>query len=156
MLTVEEIVLDGLNRDLNGPVSIRNAGIKGRGVFANSFIPRHTYVCEYKTTNIYSRTEYEKREKEMAINEETCAIIEHRVGKSTFYFDATRRYNQLGKYMNHGRKDVNVRVHRPLAIRGKLRLGMYTITDINEGDELLWDYGITRSEMPWEGCVDFN
>ena len=36
------------------------------------------------------------------------------------------------------------------------RLGIYTITDVNDGDELLWDYGITRSEMPWEGCVDFN
>ena len=146
-------MIDGLNRDLEAPLSITHAGEKGRGVFADTKIPKHTFVCEYKTTNVYDQKQYDKRNKEMEANDEICSIVEYRVGKSILYFDATRRFNQYGKYMNHGRREANVKIHRPLTIRGRLRIGMYSIRDIEFVEELVWDYGIKRKDMPWEGKI---
>lgn len=92
-------------------MSITHAGEKGRGVFAGTKIPKHTFVCEYKTTNVYYQKQYDKRNKEMEANDEVCLIVEYKVGMSILYFDANRRFNQYGKYMNHGRREANVKIH---------------------------------------------
>ena len=142
MLTIKEIVIDGLTRDLNAPVDVRNTEGKGRGVFATTTIPKHTYVCEYKTTGVYTKEQHMKRYQEMAANDEVCAVVEYKVGRSTLFFDATRRINQYDRFMNHGRKNANVKMFHSL--------GMYTVTEISPEEELLWDYGIKKTEMPWE------
>ena len=155
ILTIEEIVINGLNQDLNAPIQVRSAGKKGRGVFATENIHKNSYICEYKTTKVYRKEEYQRKMKEAAANNEVSAAIEHKVGRTTLYFDTTRRMNQYGRYMNHGRKNANIKVCRPLAVRGRLRIGMYSVDEITAGDELLWDYGIPTTEMPWEGTKKF-
>ena len=118
-------------------------------MYALCDITAHNYICEYKTTKVYdSRIEYEKRLQEYEKNGETSATISHKVGRTTYLYDATRRFNQFGRYMNHSCQP-NVRLHRPIFIRGKSRIWMYSISHIKEGDELMWDYGITAGEMPW-------
>ena len=86
--------------------------------------------------------------KEYEKNNETSGSISFKVGRKTLFYDATRRYNQYGLYMNHSR-NPNARIYSPITIRGKSRLGIYSIQDVQEDEELEWDYGITTSEMPW-------
>ena len=107
------------------------------------------YICEYKTTNVYETAGFIPKQREYEKNDETSATISFKVGRTKYFYDATRRYNQMGRYMNHSRRP-NIRPYPPLFVRGKSRIGMYSINDIKKNEELLWDYGITTGEMPWE------
>ena len=64
-------------------------------------------------------------------------------------FDATRRFDQLGRYINHAQRP-NAKVTRPFKIRGKWRVGFLAVRDIEKGDEVVWDYGVRGVE--WSGC----
>ena len=148
--TIKEKVIDGLNRDLNAPVEIRDTGnVKGRRVFALQRIERHTYICEHKTTNAYKEDKFHLKQKQYEENEETSATITFPVGRKKFYYDNTRRFNQIGWYLNHSKK-ANVKPHCAVFLRGKSRIGMYTIKDVLTDEELEWEYGISTKEMPWE------
>ena len=56
-------------------------------------------------------------------------------------FDATRRFKDLGRLINHS----PVGSETPLFVRGKLCVGMMAVRDIAIGQELTYDYGV-RSE----------
>ena len=60
MQTIEEIVIDDLNRDFEAPMFIKHEGEKARKFFADTNIPQHTFVCEYKTTNVNNEKEHER------------------------------------------------------------------------------------------------
>ena len=115
---------------------------KGRGVFANEFIPKKTFVCEYKTTQVYrSHRQKQRLEEEYKINKEPCKVVEVHLDDGVVYFDGTRRTNQFGAYINHSRMAPNIKLfYPPIAIRGKLRIAFISIKDISIGEELLWDY----------------
>lgn len=78
--TLKEKIIDGLNRDLQAPIEIRDAGEKGRGVFATEDIPSSMYICEYKTTNVYNTDEFIRKQREYETNEEIFATITFKVG----------------------------------------------------------------------------
>lgn len=59
----------------------------------------------------------------------------------------------MGRYINHSRHP-NIRPYPPIFVRGKSRIGMYSLSDIRGNDELMWDYGITTGEMPWKKSSD--
>ena len=62
-------------------------------------------------------------------------------------FDATRKYHQLGRYIN---PSPNAAVTPPLKVRGKWRIGFLAIGDVNVGDEVVWAYNV--SGEVWSGC----
>lgn len=48
-----EVVIQGLSYHLTAPLEIKDAGRKGRGVFAVDKIHKGTYLCEYRTSRVY-------------------------------------------------------------------------------------------------------
>ena len=141
-MTKTEVVLQGLQYNLNAPLEVRDAGRrKGKGVFAQEDIPTGTFLCEYRTKRVYHPRKKEKYEKEYTYNKEGSYLLETVQGER-LVFDATRVYNQLGRYINHGTKDSNCTYHPPLMVRGKKRVGFLSTKFIKKGDELLYDYGI--------------
>ena len=49
---------------------------KGRGVLATAPIEKGSYICEYKSSQVYPLSERAKFEREYAINGEGCMIID--------------------------------------------------------------------------------
>ena len=58
-----------------------------------------------------------------------------------YYFDPTMRPNAVGKYINHAAKGANVKLFPPIEARGKMRIGFVSISEIQIGEELFFDYG---------------
>lgn len=53
-------------------------------------------------------------------------------------------------YINHGHKEqANTRLERPLWVNGKWRVGLYAIRRIEEGEEILYDYGQQPNPPPF-------
>lgn len=147
-MSLEDCVLQGLSyRSEHKNLEVKESSGKGRGVFCTANIKKGDYLCEYRTCRVYSKAKKAKYEKEYEANNEGCYLLETLYGKK-LVFDATRCFDQYGRYINHARgKTANCKYHPPLRVRGKWRVGFYAIRDINPGEELLYDYGI-RSE-PW-------
>ena len=61
-------------------------------------------------------------------------------------FDATRRYRDVGRLINHSSTTPNLKLSRPLHVRGKWRLALLALTDIKPDEELNCNYGV-RSLM---------
>ena len=89
------------------------------------------YICEYKTTNVYKTAEFIPKQREYEKNHETSATISFKVGQKNYFYDATRRFNQMGRYMNHSRRP-NIRRYPPMFVRGKSRIGMYSICAVKK------------------------
>ena len=119
-------------------------------MFASKDIPKHIFLCEYKTTKLYSKNEYTQRNFEYEMNNEICTAVEAKIEGNLHYSDATRRYIQFGRYINHSTAP-NIRPHPPIFIRGKYHLGFTSTVDIPSGDELVWDYIFRDKESPWLG-----
>ena len=84
-----------------------------------------------------------KRPNTVSINGEGSYLLETQFG-SKLVFDATRCYDQCGRYINHSSsgRAKNCRYWRPLFIRGKYRVGFVASRDIAVNEELSYDYGI--------------
>ena len=69
-------------------------------------------------------------------------------------FDATRRFSDLGRLINHSPKGFNAKPGRPIHLRGKWRVGLVAVRDITIGDEITDDYGVRsmRVEMERQGA----
>lgn len=148
MLTPDEKVLDGLQRGHAMALEVRESEGKGRGLFAQENVPKGTYVCEYKTAIMYPRSQRKQHEEEYKKNDEGCFILEAKVKERWVCFDATRKYDSYGRYINHSHSG-NIKPHRPFFVRGKYRVGFLTTTDVKKGDELFYDYGVSSSGIPW-------
>lgn len=62
-------------------------------------------------------------------------------------FDATRNFYSFGRLLNQGSRTANIKMHTSLLIWGKWRVGFYALRDIEEGEELLYEYG-RQPNMP--------
>ena len=161
---MKEIAIDALNRGLEAPLEIRMCKEKGkidkfpllmiivlgkgRGVFALQNIPEGSFICEYKTTGVYSTQQYKLRELEYKQEEEICASVEAKVNSKTMHFDGTRRYNQFGIYINHS-ITPNIKPFPPVFVRGKHRIGFFSSKPIQKNEELHWDYCYRDPKWPW-------
>jgi histone-lysine N-methyltransferase SETD8 len=124
--------------------------LKGRGVVSSEPIKKGSYVCEYRTYKIYhvGSEEAKALAQEYELNGEGSYVLEtaHPVpGVGRLCFDVTRRYKDVGRLINHSATGYNIKPGAPLHIRGKWRVGMVAVKDVNEGQELTYDYGV-RSE----------
>ena len=83
-------------------------------MFATEHIPKGSWLCEYKTTRVFKRSELEHVKKEYELNNEGSYIVEsaYPVGKEGHLcFDATRKYHQFGRYFNHARCPIQSSPH---------------------------------------------
>ena len=80
-MTNEEVVLQGLTYGLTGDIEVRDAGRKGRGVFATVPISKGLYLCEYRTCRVYHPSKKSKYEAEYTKNGEGSYSLETQYGK---------------------------------------------------------------------------
>lgn len=123
---------------------------KGRGVIALEAIKKDDYVLEYKYSECYSKRERAAKEEEYSLNSEGCYILDAQLpqGKGWICLDATRNVNCWSRYINHSIKP-NLKLFRPLMIRGKWRVGFVATRDIKEGEALSYDYGQQKKAPTW-------
>lgn len=111
-----------------------------------------SYVCEYKTYRVYpvGSPEESQLANEYDANEEGSYVISTAYPVPQFgarlCFDATRRYRDVGRLINHCSLTPNLKLGKPLFLRGKWRVGMIALRNVFVGQELTYDYGI-RSEQ---------
>ena len=133
-------------------MEVREGGIASRGVFATAHITKGQWLSEYKGI-VYPRAEMKTHVEEYQKNGEGSYIItsQHPVGGGTrLCWDASRTFNQLGRYINHT-INPNAILSPPKYVRSKWRVGFLAAKDIDEGDEVVWDYGV-HNEMEWGMC----
>ena len=148
-MSQKDVVLQELTRRAEVGLEVPDTGTpKGLGVFATT-IPKHEYVCEYKTKVVYPISEKKRWLAEYDANQEGGYIVVARVEGQVMCFDATRKLHQFGRYINHLPRGYNLRLHSPLFVRGKMRIGFYSLRDIAPGKELNWDYGDRDPAFPW-------
>ena len=131
-MTQEEVVLQ---YNLAAPLVVEEAGRMGRGVFSTEPIKKGTFLCEYRTGRIYHP---QKRANYYVKNGEGSSLLETQFGRR-LVFDATRVYDQLGRYINHSSIGPNCNYWGPLFVRGKYRVEFVALRDM---PELTYDYGI--------------
>ena len=151
-LTEDERIISGLSTGNDAPLEVREGGISRRGVFATARIPKGAWLCEYKSHRMFPQSEKSAIEREYDLNNEGSYIIETKYpvpGIGHMCWDATRKCNQLGRYLNHAQRP-NAKVTRPFQVRGKSCIGFVACRDIDEGDEVVWDYGMR--DQVWSGC----
>ena len=71
---------------------------------------------------------------------------------SFFSIDATEESGRLGRLINHSRQRPNLKT-KVLEVEGKPRLALMALKEIEQGEELLYDYGDRSKEAvtahPW-------
>ena len=151
-LNKQEQILESLTTGLDAPLEVRVGGVAGRGVFATGAIAKGTWLCEYKAALTYPPSEKPNHLEEYDLNNEGSYVVETSYaipGVGKLCWDATRRYHQIGRYLNHAQRP-NTELTAPVFARGKWRIGYMAVRDIEVGDEVVWDYQV-RGEV-WSGC----
>ena len=152
-LTEQEILTAGLLGHNRAPhlEAVDMGPPKGRGVVAREPIHKGHYVCEYRTHRVYPvgsaeeaqlAAEYEKNGEGSYVLYTAYVVPEF---GARLCFDATRRFKDLGRLINHAPTGYNTKPGKPAYLRGKWRVGLMAVRDISEGEELTYDYGV-RSE----------
>jgi len=99
LLTLNDKVLDGLQSG-QGPLLHT-----GRGVLAGEYIPKHTFICKYKTWRILRRDEAAAEEKRHQFNQMGCYMVDVQYplpGHGRVTLDTTEwMLNNPGRYINH-------------------------------------------------------
>lgn len=148
VLTPMEVVLRGLLSNTTPKLEVVELPGKGRGVVAGEALASGVFICEYKTHAIYPRTQKQQHEEEYICNGEGCYIVEAQTSRGWMCFDATRRFNSWGRLLNHA-SHPNCKLFKPLMVRGKWRLGIVTIRDVEKGEELTYNYGCQPGGIDW-------
>ena len=86
-MTKQELALQGLTTGLDAPLEVREGGVAGRGVFATAPTEKGAWLCEYKTTNVYtSREDRDKAEEEYELNRDGVHCV-HNIILQLNYID---------------------------------------------------------------------
>ena len=117
---------------------------------ARELIAKGVYICEYKTSLVFPAKSDEQDECH-ACNTRGMYIMETALeverGSGRLCFDATDRLHHPGHYINHMTRGANVKPANPQYIRGKWRVFFLALRDVEEGEELCYDYGLRMEEV---------
>ena len=97
---------------------------------------------------VYTKNMYSKQELEYSLINDSSSSVEVKINGKQQYFDDTRRFNQFCRFINHS-TSPNVKLHPPLFVRGKYRIGFFSLHHISAKTELTWDYADRNPEFPW-------
>ncbi|XP_030220441.1 uncharacterized protein LOC115558817 isoform X3 [Gadus morhua] len=117
---------------------------KGRGVFATSKFPRGEFVVEYRGDMI---NDVEAQRRRKVFHPSCTAFFFAFKWRGKFWcIDASREDESLGRLLNDQHKGPNCRMKK-IDVDGMPHLCLFAIKDINEGDEITYDYG--GDDCPW-------
>lgn len=92
-------MIAGLQCGRSKALEVKDAGEKGRGVFALEHIPKGAYVTEYKYHKLYPARDRQMYEGEYEKNQELCYVLDVYIEGKKACMDATRRLYSLGRYV---------------------------------------------------------
>ncbi|XP_026134601.1 uncharacterized protein LOC113112899 isoform X3 [Carassius auratus] len=122
---------------------------KGRGVFAKTPFRKGDFVVEYRGELINSKESQRRRR----TYHNRCAVFmfDFYWQEKTWCVDAAREDGSLGRLVNDDHKHPNCKMKRVIT-EGKPHLCLFALKDINEGEEITYDYGGT--DWPWRKQED--
>ena len=153
---VVDVIEKNIFKDL---FCIKDAGIaKGNGVFTNQWIPQGLLCINYDGDFITDRNAIDsRRDQYTASGAKSWYILTFSYlinsGDSSravrgWYDGHPEEYKHtFGRTMNHSRENPNL-IGRLKYFRGQPRLIFETLRPINEGEELVWDYGDKGLDAP--------
>ncbi|MCJ8742327.1 hypothetical protein PDJAM_G00080740 [Pangasius djambal] len=132
---LDELITKGIE---NG-MMVKYIEGKGRGVFATQSFQKGQYVVEYHG-DLLLKTDAKKREAVYAQDPATgCYMYYFQYLSKTYCVDATKETDRLGRLINHSKNgNCQTKLHD---INGIPHLILVASRDIEEGEELLYDYG---------------
>ncbi|VEN41249.1 unnamed protein product [Callosobruchus maculatus] len=124
---------------------------KGRGVFTTRDFLKGEFVVEYCGELIDINEAY-RREKKYEMDENTgCYMYYFKYDGHHYCVDATEETDKKGRLINHSR--TGNLLTRTIIVENVPRLALIAKSDIQKGEELLYDYGDRSKESlrnhPW-------
>ena len=148
-LTPLEKVLSGLTSHKTNPkLRVIESPGKGRGVVSDERLEKGDFVVEYRSAEVYPRSEKTKHVLEYELNGEGSYILEVQTNNGWWCLDATRALGTVGRLINHSTQP-NLKPFRPLFVRGKWRAGFIALRAIKPEEELTWDYKCQPEGQKW-------
>ncbi|XP_053726048.1 lysine methyltransferase 5Ab [Synchiropus splendidus] len=144
---IDKLILSGTEDGME----IRHIEGKGRGVFAVSGFRKGDFVVEYHG-DLLGLGEAKAREARYAQDPSTgCYMYYFQYQSKSYCVDATKESGRLGRLINHSKAgNLQTKLH---PIDGTPHLILVAAKDIQEGEELLYDYGDRSKESisahPW-------
>lgn len=127
---------------------------KGRGIVATKTFERNDFVVEYKG-DLISPQEARMREEQFENDPNVGCYMYYFVhGGIRYCIDATKELEKYGygRLLNHSRKQANCRT-KSITVEGQPKLILIANRSIEEGEELLYDYGdrskTALNNHPW-------
>lgn len=135
----KKIIDDLITNGIEEGMKIQHIEGKGRAVFATRSFQKGEYVVEYHGDLLHI-TDAKKREAEYAQNPATgCYMYYFQYLCKTYCVDATKETERMGRLINHSKNgNCQTKLHD---INGVPHLILVASRDIEEGEELLYDYG---------------
>ncbi|XP_077353025.1 N-lysine methyltransferase KMT5A-A [Festucalex cinctus] len=132
---IDHLITNGIEEGMQ----VRHMEGKGRAVFAARGFRKGEYVVEYHG-DLLEMADAKKREAEYAQNPETgCYMYYFQYLCKAYCVDATKETDRLGRLINHSKSgNLQTKLHD---VDGAPHLILVASRDIDEGDELLYDYG---------------
>ncbi|CAN9504581.1 unnamed protein product [Ophioblennius macclurei] len=132
---LDDLITNGIEEGME----VRHMEGKGRAVFATRCFHKGDYVVEYHG-DLLQINDAKKREAEYAQNPATgCYMYYFQYLCKTYCVDATRESGRMGRLINHSKTgNCQTKLHD---INGVPHLILVASRDIDNGEELLYDYG---------------
>ncbi|XP_042250755.1 N-lysine methyltransferase KMT5A-A [Thunnus maccoyii] len=132
---IDDLITNGIEEGME----VQYIEGKGRAVFATRCFQKGEYVVEYHG-DLLQITDAKKREAEYAQNPATgCYMYYFQYLCKTYCVDATKETDRMGRLINHSKNgNCQTKLHD---INGVPHLILVASRDIDEGEELLYDYG---------------
>uniref|UniRef100_A0A3Q3W4T4 [histone H4]-lysine(20) N-methyltransferase n=1 Tax=Mola mola TaxID=94237 RepID=A0A3Q3W4T4_MOLML len=130
---------DLITKGIEEGMKVQHIEGKGRAVFATRCFQKGEYVVEYHG-DLLQITDAKKKEAEYAQNPATgCYMYYFQYLCKTYCVDATRETGRMGRLINHSKNgNCQTKLHD---INGVPHLILIASRNIDEGEELLYDYG---------------
>ncbi|KAG5682231.1 hypothetical protein PVAND_011596 [Polypedilum vanderplanki] len=128
------------------PVSVFRTEKKGYGIRAEDDIPAETFIIEY-VGEVLNNKQFEKRAKKYSKDKNRHYYF--MALRSNAVIDATSKGN-ISRFINHS-CDPNAMTQK-WTVNGELRVGFFSIRDINRGEEITFDYQFQRYGKEAQKC----
>ncbi|XP_011603046.2 N-lysine methyltransferase KMT5A-A isoform X1 [Takifugu rubripes] len=132
---IDDLITNGIEEGME----VHHVEGKGRAVFATRCFQKGEYVVEYHG-DLLQFTDAKKREAEYAQNPATgCYMYYFQYLCKKYCVDATKETGRMGRLINHSKNgNCQTKLHD---INGVPHLILVASRNIDEGEELLYDYG---------------
>lgn len=122
-------------------------GDKGFGLVAGCFIPKETFIIQYIGEVLSLNSETGKKRLQ-EYSKSTCTYMMRLSSKEVI--DPTYKGN-MARFINHS-CDPNCET-RKWNVKGEIEVGIISIKDIQEGEELTFDYKFDVYQTPFTRCL---